>query len=71
MRLAALFGQWLEVGRRGREVQKTACGGWPDLWPGEKKLPTAQDGAHHARDAPWNRGLSQGREASDLASPDA
>ena len=63
--LTAHFGHWLEVGRRGRKVQKTVGGGGSDLWSGEKKLPAAQAGSGHARDAPWSKRRSQGREASD------
>ena len=35
-----------------------AGGGWSDLRSGEEKLPKAQAGAGHARDAPGNRGHS-------------
>jgi hypothetical protein len=40
-----------------------AGGGGSDLRPGEKKLPAAQAGSRHARDAPWDRGRSQNRLA--------
>jgi hypothetical protein len=53
------------------ESTPVASGGGPDIWPGEKKLPAAQDSAGHARDASWDRSRSQGREASDWVSLDA
>jgi hypothetical protein len=59
--LTAHFGQWLAFCRRGRNVRKSAGGGWPDLRPGEEKLSAAQVGSCHACDAPWNRGRSQSR----------
>jgi hypothetical protein len=58
--LTAHFGEWLIGRRRGRIVQKTAGGGWSDLRSGEKMLPTTQARARQARDAPGNRGHSQG-----------
>jgi hypothetical protein len=36
-----------------------AGGTKPDLWPSEEKLPAAQAGSGHARDAPGDRGRSQ------------
>ncbi len=47
------------------ESTPVAGGGGFDLRAGEKMLPEAQAGAGHARDAPWDRGRSQSREASD------
>ncbi len=38
-----------------------AGGATPDLRSGEEKLPTAQAGSGHARDAPGNRGRSHSR----------
>ena len=40
-----------------------AGSGGSDLRSGEEKLPKAQAGAGHARDAPGNRGHSQGHVA--------
>ena len=57
--LTAHFGQWLTLGRRGRNVRKSAGGATPDLRPGEKMLSTAQAGTGLAGDAPWDRGRSQ------------
>jgi hypothetical protein len=65
LRLSAHFGDWLQVGRRGRNVQKTAGGGWSPLRSSETKLPAAQAGARHARDALGDRGRSQGLLAGD------
>jgi hypothetical protein len=59
--LTAHFGQWLEGGRRGRKARKSAGGGGAELRSGEEKLPPAPAGAHHARDAPWDRCRAQGR----------
>ena len=36
-----------------------------DLRPGEEKLPPAQTGTGHARDAPWDRGRSHSRLTGD------
>jgi hypothetical protein len=59
--LTAHFGQWLQVVCRGRNVRKSARSSGADLRPGEEKLPAAQAGTGHARDAPWNRARSQSR----------
>jgi transposase-like protein len=63
--LTAHFGHWLQVRRRGRNVQKTAGGGWSDLRPGEKMLLAAQAGAGHTRDASRGTGRFQGLLAGD------
>ena len=43
------------------EGASVAGGSKPDLWPGEEKLPTAEAGSGHARDAARDRGRSQSR----------
>lgn len=40
-----------------------AGGGWNDLWSSEENLPAAQAGSSQARDAPGDRGRSQGHLA--------
>jgi transposase-like protein len=59
---AALRSFWTVApgGSSRAEGEAVAGGAGLDLWPGEKKLPAAQAGAGLARDAPGDRGYSQG-----------
>jgi hypothetical protein len=68
--LTAHFGQWREVGRRGRHVRKSAGGCGADLRPGEEKLSAAQAGASYAGDAPGDTGRSHARPSLGWASLD-
>jgi hypothetical protein len=64
--LLRLDGPFWTVARYGSpraESTPVGSGDGPDLWAGEKKLPTAQADAGHACDAPWNKRSSQGRLA--------
>ncbi len=47
------------------ERASVAGGSTPDLRPGEEKLPAAQAGSRHARNASWHRGRSQSRLTGD------
>ena len=57
---------WTVARRRASWAQSPsmAGSGGSDLRPGETKLPAAQAGSGHARDAPWDRGRSQGHVAA-------
>jgi IS1 family transposase len=57
--LTAHFGQWRKAGSERTERAPVAGGARLDLRPGEEKLPPAQTGTGHARDAPWDRARSQ------------
>jgi hypothetical protein len=61
--LTAHFGQWLQVDRRGHKVRKSAGGSGSHLRSGKKKLPKAQAGSDHARDALGGTSRSHGRLA--------
>ncbi len=65
MRLAAHFGQWLEVVQRGRKAHRWQVTAGLISGQVEKKLSAAEAGAGHAGDAPGDTGRSHGREASD------
>jgi hypothetical protein len=70
MRLPAHFGQWLEVLRRGQKVYQWQVAAELIYGQVKKIYRRRRAGAGHARDAPWDRRRSHGREASDWVSRD-